>query len=82
MSATDPDLLDWEHMAFEEAQERLEQVVGELESGRVHLDRALALYELGLKLREVCRQRLQAAEGILERLVEQPDGTLTTEEMV
>ncbi|MBI2301578.1 MAG: exodeoxyribonuclease VII small subunit [Armatimonadetes bacterium] len=67
-------------LSFEEAQARLEAVVAELESGQLTLDRSLALYELGLQLREHCRARLEAAEGALERLRELPDGSLASEE--
>lgn len=72
--------LDFEHLDFEAAQAQLEQVVNELESGQVPLDRALALYQQGLALRDVCRRRLAAAEGLLERLVERADGSLAIEE--
>ena len=67
-------------LGFEEAQALLERVVGELEGGQIPLDRALALYALGLKLRDVCRSRLAAAEGVLEQLREQPDGSVRLEE--
>lgn len=67
-------------LSFEQAQERLEQVVRELESGQTPLDRALALYETGLALRDVCLAKLTALEGRLETLVQGADGSLTIEE--
>lgn len=67
-------------LGFEAAQTRLEQVVAELEAGQIPLERALALYELGLQLRDLCRQRLAAAEGALTRLRESVDGTLSEED--
>jgi exodeoxyribonuclease VII small subunit len=63
-----------EKLAFEEAQSRLEEVVAELETGQLTLDRSLALYELGLQLRDHCRRRLEAAEAALEKLQEGPGG--------
>lgn len=63
-------------LGFEAAQERLEEVVTRLESGQLPLEEALALYQLGVRLRDHCRTRLAAAEALLERLQEGPDGTL------
>ena len=64
-------------LGFEEAQSGLEAVVAELETGRLPLERALTLYQLGLKLRDQCRRRLEAAEGLLATLTETADGTLS-----
>lgn len=75
-----PSAAELETLDFETAQARLEQVVHELESGQAPLDRALELYQTGIALREVCRRRLAAAEGLLEKLVEQADGSVTVEE--
>ena len=74
------DASSYESLDFEAAQAQLEQVVSELESGQVPLDRALSLYQQGLALRDVCRRRLEAAEGLLEKLVERADGALAIEE--
>ena len=65
---------------FEAAWSLLEQAVGELEGGQIPLDRAIALYQLGQRLREVCRSRLAAAEGLLQTLREQPDGSVALED--
>jgi len=75
-----PSAAELEALDFETAQQRLEQVVNELESGQAPLDRALTLYQTGLVLRDVCRRRLTAAEGLLEKLVERADGSLAIEE--
>lgn len=70
-----------EALDFETAQARLEALVAELEGGQLPLERALTLYQVGRQLRDVCRARLAAAEGLLEQLREAPDGTLLREEM-
>ncbi len=67
-------------LTFEAAQARLETVCEQLESGQAPLEQALELYRLGLQLRDFCRAKLEAAEAILERLAEAPDGSLTIEE--
>ncbi len=67
-------------LGFEEAQARLEAVVAELEAGKLPLERSLALFGLGLRLRDHCRKLLTAAETALEKLVERPDGGVAIEE--
>lgn len=71
MSETEPVLSSEEldQLSFEEAQARLEAVVAELEGGQLSLERAVALYEFGLRLRDHCRAKLAAAEQAIERLL-------------
>ncbi len=64
---------------FDVSLERLEQIVRELENGSVPLERALELFEEGMKLAEQCRKQLEAAENKIEMLVRKADGTVTTE---
>jgi exodeoxyribonuclease VII small subunit len=56
---------------FEECLQRLEQIVDELEKGDLPLEKALALFEEGMKLSNSCRGELEAAEGRVELLVKQ-----------
>ena len=56
---------------FEECLQRLEQIVDELEKGDIPLDRALALFEEGVKLSNSCREQLDSAEGRVEILLKQ-----------
>jgi exodeoxyribonuclease VII small subunit len=58
-------------MKFEECLQRLEQIVAELEKGDIPLDKALALFEEGVKLSNACRQELESAEGRVEILLKQ-----------
>ena len=51
-----------DEMSFEEAMAALEQVVAQLESGDVPLDRSIALYERGAALKAHCQAKLTAAE--------------------
>jgi exodeoxyribonuclease VII small subunit len=53
---------------FEEAQAELEQIVERLEHGRAPLEEALALWERGEQLYAVCRAKLAAAQGKVEKL--------------
>ena len=63
---------------FEESLQRLETIVGELEKGDVSLDRALELFDEGMKLSGSCRKELEEAEGKVEILLKR-DGKLQPE---
>jgi exodeoxyribonuclease VII small subunit len=54
---------------FEESLQRLEKIVTELEKGDVSLDRALELFDEGMKLSSSCRKELEEAEGKVEILL-------------
>jgi exodeoxyribonuclease VII small subunit len=55
-------------LSFEAAMERLELIVGQMESSKLPLEELLARYEEGTKLIAVCNQRLEAAENRVETL--------------
>jgi exodeoxyribonuclease VII small subunit len=54
---------------FEAGLEQLEAIVKEMESGDLPLERALELFEQGMKLSQICRQQLEAAETRVEILI-------------
>lgn len=58
-----------EKLTFEKALERLESVVGQLETGELSLDEALALFQEGVSLARHCDQRLGDAEARIEKLI-------------
>lgn len=49
-------------LSFEEAFNRLEEVLQALESGGHTLEQSMALYEEGMRLAKQCNQRLDSAE--------------------
>jgi exodeoxyribonuclease VII small subunit len=59
--------------SFESGLLELEQIVKEMESGDLPLERALELYEKGMRLSESCRKQLEAAETRIEMLVRRGD---------
>ena len=63
---------------FEESLQRLEAIVTELEKGDVPLDRALQLFDEGMKLSGSCRKELEEAEGKVEILLKR-NGKLQAE---
>jgi exodeoxyribonuclease VII small subunit len=65
---------DMEELSFEEALQRLEAIVQQLERGDVPLDRSITLYAEGDKLRAQCQKRLEAAQARIEQIVGGADG--------
>ncbi|MDI3256618.1 MAG: exodeoxyribonuclease VII small subunit [Kyrpidia sp.] len=60
--------------SFEEAMERLEQVVRELESGELSLERSITRFQEGMMLAKWCRDQLDRAEQRIEVLLQQEGG--------
>ncbi|MEZ4586096.1 MAG: exodeoxyribonuclease VII small subunit [Gemmatimonadales bacterium] len=57
--------------------ERLEKIVHELEGDDLDLDRALALFEDGVRHLRAARERLAEADGRVQRVLEDARGTLS-----
>jgi exodeoxyribonuclease VII small subunit len=55
--------------SFEEAIQRLGQIVEQLEQGELPLEQSLALFEEGVKLTRLSQSRLDAAERRVEELL-------------
>jgi exodeoxyribonuclease VII small subunit len=62
---------------FEEALERLETIVEELEGGALSLEESIARYEEGVRLSRTLTRTLDEAEKRIERLVEGAEGPAT-----
>ncbi len=65
--------------SFEESLKKLESIVDQLEKGDLALEDSLKLFEQGVGLSAACKQELDAAEGKVQLLVKQRDGTLKPE---
>lgn len=74
-----PDPSADEELTFEEAIERLEAVVGELEGGELTLDESLARYEEGRRVIGRCYALLEGAERRIEALIKGASGALQVE---
>ncbi len=66
-------------MSFEDALKELEEIVRNLESGQAKLDDAIRSYERGAALKRHCEAKLRDAQVKVEKIVQAPDGTVTTE---
>lgn len=65
-------------LSFETGLQQLEGIIKEMESGDLPLERALELFERGMKLSEACRKQLEAAETRVETLIKHA-GEMTSE---
>lgn len=57
-----------EHLTFEQAVERLEAIIGRIESGEIGLEQSIREYEHGVALLKRCRAILEQAEQRVEEL--------------
>ena len=64
---------------FEKNLERLDTIVHQLEDVDLPLEKALQLYEEGMKLSEVCQRQLQEAEGRVQILMKRAGGKVVAE---
>lgn len=62
---------------FEDAMERLEEIVQSLESSDLSLDDSLAIFEEGVKLIGFCSKKLEEAEEKVNLLVKESDEKYT-----
>jgi exodeoxyribonuclease VII small subunit len=60
---------------FEDSLKKLEAIVAQLEEGDLALEDSLKLFEDGVNLSAACKQELDAAEGKVQMLVKQRDGS-------
>ena len=60
---------------FESALKSLEDIVAQLEAGDLALDRALELFEEGVRISRFCSAKLEEAERKVEMLIRNSDGS-------
>ena len=65
-------------MKFEDAMEKLEKIVAELEEGGLPLEKSLKKFEEGIKLSRFCSKKLKEAERKIELLTKTAEGELET----
>ena len=65
-------------LSFEEALEKLEKIVNQLESGQIKLEDAVKVYEDGIALKKLCEKKLSDAQMKVEKLVLNKQGQPTT----
>lgn len=60
-------------LSYEEARDRLVEVVRTLEQGGTSLAESLALWEQGEELAKVCQRALEGARARLDRVLDEDD---------
>ncbi len=65
--------------SFEESLKKLESIVDKLEKGDLSLEDSLKLFEEGVGLSAACKKELEEAEGKVQILIKQRDGSLKAE---
>ena len=69
-------------ISFEEALERLNEIVKALEHSDAPLDDSLKLFEEGVALIKRCNNQIDLAETKIKQLVRSSDGTLEEQDFV
>lgn len=67
-------------MKFDEALARLEEIVSQLESGKMSLEDSIAAFEEGMKLNKFCSDKLGETKKKIEVLVKDSNGAFQWEE--
>lgn len=67
---------------FEDALNKLEQIVEDLESGSLNLDDAIKKYEEGMKLSAFCGNKLNEIKKKIEILVKDANGKISAKDFI
>lgn len=63
--------------SFEESLTEIDSIVSKLESGELHLDESLRMFQRGMELVNSCSKKLDKAEEKLKLLIEGTGGEFT-----
>lgn len=69
-------------MTFETAMNQLEQIVNELESGKLSLEDSIKKFEEGVKLSKFCSAKLDETEKKITILLKGQDGNIVEKEFL
>ncbi len=69
-------------MTFEQATARLEEIVKDMENGKIPLAESLALFEEGVSLVKFCNDMLDKAEQKVSVLIKGDDGEMSEQNFV
>ncbi len=65
--------------SFEKNLDKLDRIVHQLEDADLQLEKAIHLFEEGMRLSEVCHKQLEEAEGKVEILLKKVGGKIAPE---
>ena len=69
------------NLTFEEAMEKLEMIVSEMERGGIPLEQMMAKFEEGAGLAKYCQEKLSGLKKKMEILTRRPDGSTAWEDL-
>ena len=69
------------NLTFEEAMDKLEQIVSEMERGGIPLEQMMSKFEEGAKLAKYCQEKLAGLKKKMEILTRRPDGSTAWSDM-
>ncbi|MBE6405326.1 MAG: exodeoxyribonuclease VII small subunit [Lentisphaerae bacterium] len=69
------------NLTFEEAMDKLEEIVSEMERGGIPLEQMMSKFEEGAKLAKYCQEKLSGLKKKMEILTRRPDGSTAWSEM-
>ena len=64
---------------YEKAMEKLEKIVGDLESDELPLEKAIKKFEEGMRLSKFCSEKLDETEKKVTILLQDQEGNVTEE---
>lgn len=67
-------MMSKKEMNFDEAIEKMEKIVEELEGSDINLEKSMTLFQEGMGLSKLCHEKLQKVEEKIHTLVEKEDG--------
>lgn len=65
--------------SFEEALQKLEEIVSRLENGDIPLEESINIFKEGVELTKFCKEKLNEAETQLKKLVKDENGNFQLE---
>ena len=67
-------------VSFEEAMEKLEKIVADLEKGDLTLDKSVENFKEGIEISQYCSKKLDEAEKSITILLKDKDGNVKEED--
>ncbi|WP_164218084.1 exodeoxyribonuclease VII small subunit [Virgibacillus sp. YIM 98842] len=58
-----------DEISFEEAMEKLEEIVSKLEEGEIPLEKAINYYQEGMQLSKICNDKLENAQEKMTQIM-------------
>ncbi|HHW60637.1 MAG TPA: exodeoxyribonuclease VII small subunit [Syntrophomonadaceae bacterium] len=63
-----------EQISFDEAMDRLGEIIATLELGQLNLEQALDLFQEGVQLSLFCQQELKKTDAVVNKLIRDMNG--------